>query len=254
MQERPRLVVSRREFEAAVFDLDGVLTDTARIHAAVWKTVFDDFLRRRAAQEGVPFRPFDPAADYLAHVDGKPRLDGIRAFLGSRGISLPEGSPDDADDLDTVQNLARHKNRLVQGRLRTDATAEPGAAETMAAMRAAGIKVAVASSSANCAAVLEATGLDGLVDVRVDGIDAARLRLAGKPDPALFLEALDRLGVSPEKAVLFEDAIAGVAAGRRAGFCRVVGVDRGDHEEALRAHGADVVIANLAAVSVDPAT
>jgi beta-phosphoglucomutase family hydrolase len=246
---QPGFVISSREVDAVVFDLDGVLTDTARIHAAVWTTVFDDFLQRRAERGGQPFRPFEHT-DYRAHVDGRPRLDGILAFLASRSIRLPEGSPDDPEDADTVHGLARRKNRLVQEWLARESVPEPGAVALLDALRRSGVKIAVASSSANCATVLRAAALHGFIDVRVDGVEAAELGLPGKPDPALFLEALHRLGVPPSRAALFEDALAGVEAGRRAGFAQVVGVDRGGQAEALRGHGADAVVAGLAEVAV----
>jgi beta-phosphoglucomutase family hydrolase len=250
MSEQKPIVVASKDFDAVVFDLDGVLTDTARIHAAVWKTVFDDVLRRMAEREARSFVPFDLAAEYRAHVDGRPRLDGIRAFLASRGVHLPEGRADDAETAETVHGLARRKNRLVEAQLQQGSVPEPGAVELLQSLRRTGAKIAVASSSANCAIVLRAASLDGYVDVRVDGKDAALLGLPGKPDPALFLEALRRLSVSPGRAILFEDAVVGVEAGRRAGFGRVVGVDRSGQAEELRARGADDVIASLAEVSV----
>jgi len=249
MQNHLGLVISRVDVDAVIFDLDGVLTDTARIHAAVWKTVFDDVLRRRAERYDLPFHPFEDI-DYRAHVDGRPRLDGTRAFLASRGIRLPEGNPDDPEGAETVRGLARRKNRLVGERLKRESVPEPGAVALLEALRRSGVRIAVASSSANCATVLRAAALDGFIDVRVDGVDAAELDLPGKPDPALFLEALRRLGAQPSRAVVFEDALAGVEAGRRAGFSRIVGVDRGEQADALRRHGADVVIASLTEVAV----
>jgi beta-phosphoglucomutase family hydrolase len=250
MQNHRDLVISRRDVDAVVFDLDGVLTDTACVHAAVWKTVFDDVLRRRVGNGDQPFRPFEDI-DYRAYVDGRPRVDGILAFLASRGIRLPEGNVDDPEDTDTVYGLARRKNRLVQERLDKESVPEPGAVTLLAALRRSGVRIAVASSSANCATVLRAAALDGFVDVRVDGVDAAELGLPGKPDPALFLEALRRLGVPPCRAVVFEDALVGVEAGRRAGFGRIVAIDRGEQTEALRRQGADVVVAGLPEVAVD---
>jgi beta-phosphoglucomutase family hydrolase len=249
MQNHRGLVISRSDVDAVIFDLDGVLTDTARIHAAVWKAVFDDVLRRRAEKGDQPFHPFEDI-DYRAHVDGRPRLDGIRAFLASRGIRLPEGNPDDPEGAETVRGLARRKNCLVRERLDRESVPEPGAVALLEALRRSGVRIAVASSSANCATVLRAAALDGFIDVRVDGVDAAELGLPGKPDPALFLEALRRLGAQPSRAAVFEDALAGVEAGRRAGFSRIVGVDRGEQAEALRRHGADVVVASLTEVAV----
>ena len=245
------LRISRRDFDAAVFDLDGVLTDTAVIHAAAWKSVFDYYLRMVAARRSEPFLPFDAKEDYLAFVDGRPRYDGVRTFLGSRGITLPEGSEGDPEDAETIQALGDRKARLVLEKLGRGVDAMPGAEALLQDLRRAGMKIAVASSSKNCAAVLAAARLDGYVDVRTDGIDAAALGLPGKPDPALFLEAARRLAVEPRRAILFEDALAGVEAGRRGDFCCVVGVDSGGNAAALRQRGADVVIGSLADVQVD---
>lgn len=244
-----RMVTLGPDVHAVVFDLDGVLTDTARVHEAVWKVVFDDYLRRRAEREGQTFRPFTHS-EYRAHVDGRPRLDGIRSFLAARGVQLREGSPSDSENAETVRGVARRKNRLMQERLKHPPVPEPGAVALLEALRRKRVRIAVASSSANCATVLKAACLDGLVDVRVDGIDAAKFCLPGKPDPALFLEALRRLGVPPDRSALFEDALAGVEAGRRAGFGWVIGVDRGGQANALRRHGAREVIANLTNVGV----
>jgi beta-phosphoglucomutase family hydrolase len=243
------ITISRRRFNGAVFDLDGVLTDTARVHAAAWKTVFDEFLRHYAARTSAAARPFDARADYLAHVDGRSRADGVREFLASRGINLPEGAINNPTG-DTIQGLAVRKDALVQEGLRRHSEILPGAEEVLRALKQVGIGTAVASSSANCALVLSVTGLDRFVDVRVDGITAAELGLPGKPSPALFLEAVARLGISPGRAILFEDALPGTEAGRRGGFGCVVGVDRGGQALALRKHGADVVISHLTQVRV----
>lgn len=246
----PMLIIRRRECGAAIFDLDGVLTDTARLHAAAWKTVFDDFLRRRASRGGEPFRPFDLEADYLAYVDGRPREDGIRTFLGSRGIALPEGGGTEPDDAETVQAIGRRKTALFLEELRRGIAPAPGAVPLLQGLRRSGIAIAVATSSRNGAAILEAAALDGLIDLRVDGVVASQLGLPGKPDPALFLEAARRLGVAPSRAVLFEDALAGVAAGRRGGFHCVVGIGHDRQREALLRHGADIVIESLQQVEV----
>ena len=245
------ITLSRRRFDGAVFDLDGVLTDTARVHAEAWKTIFDDFLRQYAARTEALFRPFDTRADYLAHVDGRSRADGVREFLASRGIRLPEGRADDPTD-NTIQGLAVRKDALVQEGLRRGSEVLPGAEAVLTALKQASIGRAVASSSANCALVLRVTGLDRLVDVRVDGIVADELGLPGKPAPALFLEAVSRLGVAPGRAVLFEDALPGVEAGRRGGFGCIVGVDRGGQAAALREHGADAVIRDRAQLRHPP--
>jgi beta-phosphoglucomutase family hydrolase len=232
---------------ACLFDLDGVLTDTASVHAAAWKHTFDAFLRDRAARTGEPFVPFDVERDYDEYVDGKPRADGVRDFLASRGIVLPEGTDSDPATADTVAGLAARKNAEVQRRIRTDGvTVFEGSRQYLQAAVAAGLHRAVVSSSANTAQVLEVTGLDALVEVRVDGVTLHELGLRGKPAPDTFLEGARRLGAQPSEAAVFEDALAGVAAGRAGGFGYVVGVDRVGQADALRAHGADVVVTDLA--------
>jgi beta-phosphoglucomutase family hydrolase len=246
---RDVVVVSRERFDGAIFDLDGVLTDTARVHAAAWKTIFDDFLRRHSERTAAGFRPFDAQAEYLAHVDGRSREDGVRQFLASRSIHIPENAANDPAG-DTVATLAARKDALVQEGLKLHSETLPGADAVLKALKRAGIATAVASSSANCALVLRVTGLDRFVDMRVDGIVAAEMGLPGKPDPALFLEAASRLNISPDRAVLFEDALPGVEAGRRGRFGCVVGVDRADQATALRQHGADAVIRDLTQVRV----
>jgi beta-phosphoglucomutase family hydrolase len=239
------VTIKRRDVDAAIFDLDGVLTDTARVHAAAWKAVFDPFLQRWSQKSGLAFQPFDIEADYLAYVDGRPRYEGIRTFLNARSISLPEGSEHDPEDANTIGALGARKTRLFRQAVNKGIDPEPGAESLLKKLRQLGIKSAVASSSKNCGAILTAAGFHDLIDVQVDGIDAEELGLPGKPDPALFLEAARRLGVQPSRAVLFEDALAGVEAGRRAGFGLVVGIDRGNHGEALLERGADVVIHEL---------
>jgi len=242
--------ITRQRFDAAILDMDGVVTDTAEAHAAAWKRLFDDFLEARA-EAGSPFVPFDPQSDYLAYVDGKPRYDGVRDFLASRGISLPEGSPDDGPDRETVCGLGNRKNSHFQAWLAGRAARTyPDALGFVQDLQAAGIKVAVVSASRNCGAVLESAGLADLFDAKVDGVDMARLRLPGKPDPAIFQQAAQRLGVRPERALVVEDALAGVEAGARGGFALTIGLARdgveGARATALREHGADVVLADLA--------
>ena len=239
------VTINRRDFDAAIFDLDGVLTDTARVHAAAWKEVFDTFLQRWSQQHGLAFQPFDIESDYLAYVDGRPRYDGVRSFLASRSINLPEGSQHDPEDANTVHALGERKTRLVRQALQQGVDPEAGAESLLKKLRQVGVRIAVASSSKNCSAILSAVGFDSLIDARVDGVDAEELGLPGKPDPALFLEAARRLGVEPSRTMLFEDALAGVEAGRRAGFGRVVGIDRGSQSKALRERGADIVIQGL---------
>ncbi len=245
-----RVSLSPQERDAILFDLDGVLTETARVHAAAWQALFDDALRRWTARTGEAVAPFDPRADYLAHVDGRGREDGVRSFLAARGLVLPEGSPADPEDAFTVMSLARRKQGLFEAALaEKGAQPAPGAVALLRALKRLRVPVAVVSASRNCAAVLAAAGLDQFVDTRVDGVDAATLGLAGKPAPDTFLEAARRLSVAPARCVVFEDALAGVAAARSGGFGLVVGVDRGGQREALLRHGADVVVRDLTEVA-----
>lgn len=250
MVDQPLVILSRRDQDAVFFDLDGVLTDTAGLHTVAWKTLFDEFLQRHARACGEEFVPFDPGTDYLSFVDGRAREDGVRLFLASRGIHLPEGTAADGEEEDTVTSLARRKQVYFQHALRAGVVPIPGAPTLLEALRRSGIRIAVVSSSRNCAEVLAAAGLAPQIEVRVDGLDAVALGLPGKPAPDMFLEAARRLGVAPERGALFEDALAGVEAGRRGGFGLVVGVDRAGQAEALRRHGADRVIRDLTAVAV----
>ena len=230
-----------------LFDLDGVLTQTAKVHDAAWKQMFDQFLRERADQAGQPFRPFDPVKDYEEYVDGKPRADGTRSFLASRAITLPEGDPDDPPDAPTVNGLGNRKNVLLLEMIRTQGV-EPyeGSVRYVRAVRDAGLRRAVVSSSANAHDVLVAAGIDDLFEARIDGIVARREQLRGKPAPDTFLAGAKALGLTPAEAVVFEDALAGVEAGRAGRFGYVVGVDRVGQAEALKAHGADIVVEDLA--------
>ncbi|WP_172798306.1 beta-phosphoglucomutase family hydrolase [Mycobacterium sp. GA-1285] len=232
---------------AALFDLDGVLTDTAIVHKKAWKAMFDDFLRDRAERTGDQFNPFDIDADYLTFVDGKKREDGVRSFLSSRGIELPEGDPDDRPPHETVHGLGNAKNDLFQEILRTDGVEVfEGSRRYLEAVAAAGLGIAVVSSSANTRDILELTGLARFVQQRVDGVVLREENIAGKPAPDSFLRAAELLGVEPEQGAVFEDALSGVAAGRAGGFGVVVGVDRVGHAEALRRNGADIVVSDLA--------
>jgi alpha,alpha-trehalase len=234
-------------FDAVLFDLDGVLTDTARIHAGCWKAMFDAFLRERAQATGEDFRAFEIATDYRLYVDGKPRFDGVRDFLASRGIALPEGAPDAAPGEESVCGLGNRKNELVNVAIAEQGVdAYPGSVALVRRLRDEGVKTAVVSSSTNCETVLVAAKIADLFDTRVDGAVAARLGLPGKPAPDTFLEAARRLGVEPGRAVVVEDAIAGVESGRAGHFGLVVGVARKDDVEALRESGADVVVHDLA--------
>ncbi|MCM3882402.1 HAD family phosphatase [Frankia sp. R82] len=241
---------------ACLFDLDGVLTNTATVHAAAWKEMFDDFLENWAHRSGDPFVPFDIGRDYADHVDGRPRVDGVRAFLASRHIGIPDGTPDDPPSALTVHALATRKNILVQRQIQEHGVdVYPGSVSYLRELVAGDTPRAVVSSSANCVEVLRVTGLDALVAQVVDGVVAARENLAGKPAPDTFLAGARRLGVPPGQAAVFEDALAGVEAGRAGGFGFVVGVDRvgSGHGEALRAHGADIVVRDLAEL-LEPAT
>src|SRR5690242_16665626 len=232
---------------ACLFDLDGVLTDTASVHAAAWKQMFDEYLQARAERTGEHFEPFDVKTDYGPYVDGKPRLDGTRGFLASRGITLPDGDASDGPDAETVNGLATKKNILVNEKIRTvGVDVYPGSVRYLHAVRDAGLTTAVVSSSANAELVLQVAGLADLIDHRVDGVVAKQRKLPGKPAPDTFLAAAADLDVAKERAVGFEDALSGAAAGRAGGFGLVVGVDRLGHAQELAEHGADVVVADLA--------
>jgi beta-phosphoglucomutase family hydrolase len=235
------------EIDACLFDLDGVLTQTATVHAEAWKSMFDDFLRARSERTGEPFVPFDGVEDYDEFVDGKPRYDGVRSFLASRGIALPEGDPRDPPRTESIAGLGNRKNELVLRLIhRSGVSAYDGSVRYVEAVRVAGLHRAVVSSSANCGEVLAAAGIEDLFDVRIDGLVAAREHLKGKPSPDTFLAAARRLGVQPSRGAVFEDALAGVEAGRAGRFGFVVGVDRTGQAEALREHGADLVVSDLA--------
>jgi beta-phosphoglucomutase family hydrolase len=232
---------------ACLFDLDGVLTDTARVHDAAWEEMFDGYLRRRAENGGGSFVPFDPVRDYDEFVDGKPRADGVRSFLASRSIELPEGSPDDPPDTETIHGLGNRKNQIVLRMISEDGVqAYVGSVHYLEAARVAGLRRAVVSASENCRAVLAAAGIAQFFEVVVDGQLAAREHLRGKPAPDSYLAGARELDVQPAAAAVFEDALAGVEAGRAGGFGFVVGVDRVGQHDALAAHGADVVVGDLA--------
>ena len=231
---------------ACLFDLDGVLTRTATVHAAAWKEMFDGYLRERAARTGERFVPFDPVADYTRYVDGKPRYDGVRSFLAARGIELPDGEPGDPPDAETVCGLGNRKNEIVLQMIREGGVeAYEGSVRYLAAAREAGLRRAVVSSSANTRDVLLAAGLEEFFQARIDGVVAEREGLKGKPAPDTFLAGARALGVAPDRAAVFEDALAGVAAGRAGGFACVVGVDRVGQAGALREHGASIVVSDL---------
>ena len=238
---------------ACLFDLDGVLTQTARVHAAAWKEMFDEYLRGYAERTGTAFVPFDAHTDYDRYVDGKPRYDGVRSFLESRDIHLPEGSPGDAPGSETIIGLGDRKNVLVLKLLRENGVETyESSIDYVRAARDAGLRRAVVSSSANTREVLSAAAISDLFEAVVDGVVAAREHLRGKPAPDTFVAAARDLGVEPAQAAVFEDALAGVAAGRAGRFGLVVGVDRTGQAEALRANGADVVVSDLAELVETP--
>jgi beta-phosphoglucomutase family hydrolase len=238
--------ITRDQYDAVLLDLDGVITDTASVHAACWKQMFDEYLQKRAMQRGEAFRPFDPATDYRLYVDGKPRFDGVRDFLTSRDIRLPEGSPDDQPEAETVGGLGNRKNDLVN-KIIEDLGVEPyeGSVKLIRQLRHHGFKIAVVTSSQNCATVLRAAKLDAFFDIRVDGNTILAEHLAGKPAPDTFLKAAKLLGVEPSRAVVIEDALTGVEAGSAGGFGLVIGVARKGYAEELRHHGAQLVVNDL---------
>jgi len=232
---------------ACLFDLDGVITQTAKVHAAAWKAMFDAFLLERSQRNGEPFRPFDLSTDYREYVDGKLRVDGVRSFTQSRGIFLDEGSVDDPPSAQTLYGLGTRKNQAFLDILRRDGVeVYEGSRRFVEAARDSGLRRAVVSASSNCQEVLRAAGIEDLFEVRVDGLSARRDGLRGKPEPDMFLAAAQALGTAPEQSVVFEDAIAGVEAGHAGGFGFVVGVDRAGNADSLLSHGADRVVSDLA--------
>jgi beta-phosphoglucomutase family hydrolase len=229
-----------------LFDMDGVLTETASVHDAAWKEAFDAFLRSRAQSTGAPFVPFDPVRDYDDYVDGKPREEGTTSFLASRGISLPAGRPDDPPSAPTVYGISNAKNEILLRRLHTDGVkAYPGSVRYVHAVRDAGLRRAVVSSSANTQDVLAAAGIEDLFEARIDGVVVAAQHLRGKPAPDAYLAGARALSLPPDACAVFEDALAGVEAGRAGKFGYVVGVDRAGQADELREHGADVVVKDL---------
>jgi beta-phosphoglucomutase family hydrolase len=235
------------QITACLFDLDGVLTDTASVHKKAWKAMFDEYLKSRAERTGEPFTAFDIDVDYLTYVDGKRRQDGVRSFLASRGIELPEGTPDDPADAETIEGLGNRKNAMFHKTLEKDGVEVfEGSRRYLQAVTEAGLRRAVVSSSANTEEVLRITGLDTFIEQRVDGVTMRDENIPGKPAPDSFLRAAELLGVSPAQAAVFEDALAGVAAGRAGEFGFVVGVDRVGQAGQLRRDGADIVVTDLA--------
>jgi alpha,alpha-trehalase len=247
----PAFIVSPTDWEAVIFDLDGVITDTARLHAAAWKQLFDDYLRQRTSRYGEIHRPFDSDADYHPYVDGKLRYEGVRSFLASRGITLPYGALDDGPERETVCGLGNRKNALFLECLQTQGVeVYPSSVRLLERLRAAGIKTALVTASKNCDTILHVTRLTYLFNIRVDGVAAARLGLKSKPDPATFLQAARELEIDPARGIVVEDAIAGVQAGRNGRFGCVIGVARTVPPENLKQQGADVVVHDLAEVAV----
>ena len=239
-------VVSRDQYDAVLFDLDGVITNTAKLHAACWKQMFDEYLQKSAGERAEAFRPLDLATDYRLYLDGKPRFDGVRDFLASRGIKLPEGDSDDPPQAETVRGLGNRKNELVSNAIeRIGVEAYEGSIRFIDQLRRDKFKIALVTSSENCAAVLKAAKLESFFDVRVDGKMVEAQNLAGKPAPDTFLMAAKLLGVEPRRAVVVEDAISGVQAGSSGNFGLVIGVARKGNAEELRQHGANVVVNDL---------
>jgi len=245
-QSNSKPAITRDRYDAVLLDLDGVITDTASIHAACWKQMFDEYLQKRATQRGETFRPFDIAKDYGVYVDGKPRFDGVCDFLKSRHIQLPEGSPNDPPQAETVCGLGNRKNDLVN-KIIEDKGVEPyeGSVKLLHQLRSQGLKLAIVTSSQNCTVVLKAAKLDDFFDVQVDGNTVHAQHLAGKPAPDTFLMGAKLLGIEPARAVVIEDAISGVEAGRAGNFGLVIGVARKGNADELRRHGAHLVVNDL---------
>jgi len=249
MQPKKRIyqpVIARDRYDAVLFDMDGVITDTASIHAFCWKTMFDEFLQRRARRNAEPFREFDIDTDYKHYVDGKPRYQGVRDFLKSRGIVLPLGTADDPSSAETVRGLGNRKNELVKTRLLAGVESYPGTIAFILYLRRLGIKTAVVTSSENCETILKAAKVEDLFHASVDGQTLVEQHLAGKPAPDSFLKAAEMLQTLPHRAVVVEDAISGVQAGARGGFGLVIGVARKNNARELKAQGADIVVHDLA--------
>jgi trehalose 6-phosphate phosphatase len=241
--------IDLNRYQAVILDMDGVITRSARAHAASWKRMFDEYLQQRARRGGSEYKPFDDKEDYYRYVDGKPRYEGAQSFLESRGISLTYGSPDDPPDRETVCGLGNRKNRYFREYLSSHGVESyQSTVSFVKEMKQKRKRVAVISSSENAKAVLKAAGVLGLFHVIVDGVDSARLNLKGKPEPDIFLEAARRLKVSPGNAIVIEDALSGVEAGKAGGFALVIGIDRSGQNTGLRSHGADIVVSDLSEI------
>ena len=257
MMQQLKYMIPAESFEAIIFDLDGVITDTASIHAQAWKRMFDNFLLRHSKRKGVPFKPFEIETDYRLYVDGKPRLDGLKSFLASREINLPEGGPQDPPGMDTILNLGKRKHSDFLKQIREKGVkAYRSAVDLIHKAKKHGLKIAVISSSKSCAMILDAVNLSDFFEVRIDGVDSEILKIPGKPAPDIFLEAARRLGVKPERTVVIEDAVSGVQAGQAGKFGLVIGIARAGGKEDLRNHGAYTVVKDLSEICIagDPET
>ncbi|MGQ3685656.1 MAG: trehalose-phosphatase [Candidatus Loosdrechtia sp.] len=251
MVRKKDIILSRAGFDAVIFDLDGVVTDTANVHAKSWKRLFDNFLSSYSTRNDKPFKPFETDTDYRIYVDGKPRFDGVRSFLMSRGIRLPEGSPDDVPGKETIYGLGKLKNEYFLKYIQDQGVdVYESTVDCIHDLKKHGFKTAIISSSKNCAMILDSGNLSDLFDVRVDGVDSEILGIAGKPAPDIFIEAARQLKVKPERAVVIEDAISGVQAGRAGGIGMVIGVDRTGNRESLLKNGADAVVEDLSGIAV----
>ncbi|MEE4379251.1 MAG: trehalose-phosphatase [Candidatus Competibacteraceae bacterium] len=253
-QSSPTFTVSPSDYDAVIFDLDGVITDTARIHSIAWKKLFDDYLEQRAARFGEQHEPFDPNVDYRQYVDGKPRYQGVKSFLASRGVEIPFGEPQDSPDQETVCGLGNKKNPMFLEGLKTyGADVYQSSVDFIHQLHEQGIRTSIVSSSKNCATILDVAGLTHLFEVKVDGLDGERMGLKGKPEPDTFLEAARVMGVDPTRSIIVEDAISGVQAGQKGNFGFVLGIDRTGHPDDLSENGADVVVKDLVEVAVSQA-
>jgi len=251
-EEQGNVTLLSSRIQAGIFDLDGVITQTAKVHALAWKEMFDEYLKAHQGEQET-IKPFDIDSDYSQYVDGKPRYDGVKSFLESRGIKLPFGSPEDSTNKETICGLGNRKNHLFRQKIREQgAETYPAAVKFIHSLREKGIKTCVVSSSKNCGDILEAAGLTALFDSKVDGKDLEKHNLKGKPDPDIFLEATKRLNVKPEQSVVFEDAISGIQAGKQGGFGCVVGVARRDNSSSLKKAGADTVIQDFSQIVLNP--
>lgn len=250
-QTANRIEISPEKFHCVIFDMDGVVTQTAEVHSIAWKKMFDDFLKNYSSQNNLPFVPFDADQDYNLYVDGKPRFDGIRSFLESRKITLPEGSKDDSQDQETIHGLATKKNNYFLQYVKEEGVKSyPSTIQLIQELKNSGLKVGIITSSKNCKTILEGAGAFDLFDIRIDGLYAEKHGIKGKPAPDIFLEAAKQLGEDPLHCIVIEDAISGVEAGSKGNFGLVIGVDRVGQEDELLQHGATVVVKDLAEVKV----